>query len=118
VASSLHAPRRDQQSCAGVQRVTLQIVCVRVEGEVRIELHGRLSGPEVAEFQQACASQPRPLRIELENLSGASADGILALKEQRARGARLTGASPYIDLLLRGRSGAGGAGDAGPDPAT
>jgi hypothetical protein len=111
VASSLHARRRDQQFCAEGRRVTLQIVCVRAEGEVRIELHGRLSGPEVAEFQQTCADQPPPLRIELENLSGASADGILALKEQRARGARLTGASPYIDLLLRGRSGTGGPGD-------
>jgi hypothetical protein len=94
--------------------VTLQIVCIPLEGEVRIELHGRLSGPEVAEFQQACASQPKPLRIELENLSGASADGILALKEQRARGARLTGASPYIDLLLSGRPA--GRGSAGPGP--
>ena len=72
----------------------------------------------MAEFEQACADQPPPLRIELENLSGASADGILALKEQRARGARLTGASPYIDLLLRGRSGTGGPGDEGPNAAT
>ena len=63
--------------------MTLHIVCVRAEGEVRIELHGRLSGPEVEEFQQTCAGQPKPLRIELENLSGASADGILALKEQQ-----------------------------------
>jgi hypothetical protein len=94
--------------------VTLQIVCVRVEGENRIELHGRLSGPEIAEFQAACASQSPPLRIELENLSGASADGILALKEQRARGARLTGASPYITLLLTGPSRAGEKGSRDP----
>jgi hypothetical protein len=89
--------------------VTLQIVRVRVAGEVRIELHGRLSGPEIAEFETTCASEDSPLRIDLQNLSGASADGILALKEQRARGAKLTGASPYIDLLLRGRR----AGDGG-----
>ena len=63
VASSLHARQRDQQFCAEGLRVTLQIVCVRAEGEARIELHGRLSGPEVAEFQQACADQPKPLRI-------------------------------------------------------
>ena len=69
--------------------------------EFLIELHGWLRGPEIAEFQEACA-RPLPLRIDLENLSGASADGILALKEQRARGARLTGASPYIELLLTG----------------
>jgi len=78
----------------------LQIVLAHAVGEARIELHGRLSGPEVAEFARACAAQAPPLSIDLENLSGASADGILALKEQRARGAHLTGASPYIELLL------------------
>lgn len=85
--------------------MTLQIVSARVEGESRIQLHGRLSGPEIAEFQTACAAERPPLRIDLENLAGASADGILALKEQRARGARLVGASPYIELLLSGRQG-------------
>ena len=82
--------------------MTLQIVCVRADDEARVELHGRLSGPEIVEFRTACASLPPPVRIDLENLSGASADGILALREQRARGARLTGASPYIELLLSG----------------
>lgn len=82
--------------------MTLHIVCTRVEGEARIELHGRLSGPEIAELRTACASQTPPvrLRIDLENLSGASPDGILALKELRASGAHLVGASPYIELLL------------------
>lgn len=83
--------------------MTLQIV-VR-EAEPVIELHGWLRGPEIGEFQDACSHHTLPLRIDLENLSGASADGILALKEQRARGAVLTGASPYIELLLTGRQG-------------
>jgi hypothetical protein len=80
--------------------VTLQIVGRMVEGEAVVELHGWLSELEIAEFRSECAQHQPPLRIDLENLSGASADGILALKEQRARGARLTGASPYIELLL------------------
>jgi hypothetical protein len=80
--------------------VTLQIMGRVVEGEAVVELHGWLSGPEIAEFQDECAHHQPPLRIDLKNLHGASADGILALKEQRARGARLTGASPYIELLL------------------
>jgi hypothetical protein len=92
--------------------MTLQIVCLLVEGEARIELHGWLTGREIAEFQAACASQSPPFSIDLENLWGASPDGIEALKEQRARGASLTSASPYIDLLLSGRpsavSGKGG----------
>jgi hypothetical protein len=92
--------------------MTLQIVSLLVEGEARIELHGWLTGREIAEFQAACASQSPPFSIDLENLSGASPDGIVALKEQRARGASLTSASPYIELLLSGRpravSGKGG----------
>jgi hypothetical protein len=99
--------------------LTLQIVCVRGDEEVRIELHGRLSGPEIAEFQTTCAAQRPPLHIDLENLSGASADGILALKEERAKGARLTGASPYIELLLSGgANGTSKKGDGTPGAAT
>jgi hypothetical protein len=94
------APGKTEHPTTEEQAVTLQIMCARVEGEARLELHGRLAGPEIAEFQVACATQAAPLRIDLENVSGASADGILALKEQRARGARLVGASPYIELLL------------------
>jgi len=80
--------------------VTLHVVCVCIEGEVHVQLHGWLTGQEIAAFQTTCESQASPVRIDLENLSGASADGIRALKEQRARGARLSGASPYIELLL------------------
>lgn len=80
--------------------MTLQIVGRVVEGEAVVELHGWLSELEIDEFKGECAQHPPPLRIDLKNLSGASADGILALREQRARGARLTGASPYIELLL------------------
>jgi hypothetical protein len=80
--------------------VTLQIVGRVVEGEAVVELHGWLSGLEIDEFKGECALHPLPLRIDLKNLHGASGDGVLALKEQRARGARLTGASPYIELLL------------------
>ena len=94
--------------------MTLLIASRTVEGEAVIELHGWLSGLEIAEFRGACARTSVPLRIQLENLSGASADGILALREQQARGARLSGASPYIRLLLGGRPD--GDGTTGPGP--
>jgi hypothetical protein len=88
--------------------MTLQMVCRTVENESVIELHGWLSGAEVQEFQKACRAHMLPVRIDLENLAAASPDGILALKEQRARGALLSGASPYIELLLQGQPGEGG----------
>jgi len=81
--------------------MTLQIVCRVADRESVVELHGWLSGPEITEFQSTCVSRELPLRIELQSLVGASSEGILALREQRARGARLCRASPYIDLLLR-----------------
>ena len=71
--------------------MTLQIVSRTAGEESVVELHGWLSGPEIGEFQAACGTKPLPLRIDLENLAGASADGILALQEQRSRGARLVG---------------------------
>lgn len=95
--------------------MTLQIVCRDASEDPVIELHGWLRGPEIVEFQDACAHRSLPLRIDLENLSGASADGILALKEQRARGAVLTGASPYIDLLLSGAPRPSGGGSPPPE---
>jgi hypothetical protein len=97
--------------------VTLLIASRSVDSESIVELHGRLSGPEVAAFRGACASKPIPLRIDLANLSGASADGILALKEEQARGARLTNASPYVELLLGGTAPGSGAGGRGRGPA-
>ena len=85
--------------------MTLQIVGRMVEGEAVVELHGWLSDLEIDEFRGECALHPPPLRIDLKNLAGASADGILALKELRASGAQLVGASPYVELLLGDRSG-------------
>jgi hypothetical protein len=85
--------------------MTLQVVCRTIESESVIELHGWLSGAEIAEFQKACNEHALPLRIDLANLAAASSDGILALKEQRARGALLSAASPYIELLLHGHPG-------------
>ena len=83
--------------------MTLQIVCRTNEKERVIELHGWLGKPEVVELHKVCASASPPVCLDLTNLTSASADGILALKEERARGARLAGASPYVALLLRDR---------------
>ncbi len=64
-------------------------------------LDGWLSGPEVEEFETVAASLPMPLRIDLAHVTGADAAGVAALQAQRARGAMLTNASPYIELLLQ-----------------
>jgi hypothetical protein len=65
-----------------------------------LALDGWLIQTEVAEFEKVCASGPEPLCLDLNQLVGADAQGVIALKEQRARGARIIGASPLVQLLL------------------
>ena len=80
--------------------MVLKIVSeVREDGGVLV-LHGWLSGPEVTEFERVCAAAPGPPLIDLHNLAGVDSNGLRALAAQRERGSRLTGASPYVELLL------------------
>jgi hypothetical protein len=78
-------------------------------GEI-VALHGWLSGAEVAEFERVAATHGQGLRIDLRNLAGTDADGLRALGQLRAAGARLVGASPFIELLLERTVGPGTAG--------
>ncbi len=89
----------------------LRIVVRETADGVEIALHGWLSGPEVAEFEQTCPVD-RPLRLDLRGLSGADGTGVLSLREKQVRGALLTGASPYIEVLLGTRGRADEEGDA------
>ena len=84
--------------------MTLQIVCRKSAEMGVIELHGWLGQPEVEELERACTTTAPTLVLDLTHLSSASAEGVLALKGLRARGARLVGASPYVALLLKDRA--------------
>lgn len=53
-------------------------------------------GPRKTELLHAVL----PLRIDLAQLAGVDAEGRRCLRRQERRGASLTGASPYIGLLL------------------
>ena len=76
-------------------------IVVRVGGDaVVLELNGWLREAEVAVFEDTCASHGGPVRIDLENLLGIDAEGLQALHRQQARGVPMTGASPYIELLM------------------
>jgi hypothetical protein len=72
-----------------------------------VVLHGWLTTAEVAEFERAVAEAARPVRIDLEHLVWADAEGLRALRRQRGRGVPLTKASPYMELLLAGPLGKG-----------
>jgi len=80
--------------------MTLRIVEENAALETVITLHGWLSAAEVVELEKTAAAADRPPRIELGQLAGIDAEGARALRRQRERGALLTGATPYIALLI------------------
>jgi hypothetical protein len=88
-----------------VQNMTLRIAQQVAEQESVIALHGWLRDDGVAEFENVAALAGLPLCIDLEHLAGASVSGLQALLRQEERGARLSGASPYIELLLSRTAG-------------
>jgi len=77
-------------------------IVTRVGGaENVVVLEGWLSGPEVAEFETVTDALAMPLQVDLTHVAGADITGIAALHAQQARGAKLTNASPYLEVLLR-----------------
>ena len=85
--------------------MTLRIIQQVADDGGVIVLHGWLRADDVTEFENMAAIAGLPLRIDLEHLAGANVDGLRALLRQEERGARLTGASPYIELLLSRTTG-------------
>ena len=76
-------------------------IFVRGGGDTAVlELNGWLREREVAVFEETCALQDGPVQLDLKHLLGIDAEGREALHRQRARGVRITGASPYIELLM------------------
>jgi hypothetical protein len=86
--------------------VTFRIVERVGAKETVLELHGWLNTGEVTELESVVARATLPLCIDLEHVAGANADGLRALLRHEELGARLTGASPYIELLLSRTAGA------------
>ena len=67
---------------------------------VRIE--GRLEGEAVAELDRVCRAVSGGLVLDLSALLSADESGLAALRALLAGGARVIGASPYVQLLLKG----------------
>jgi ABC-type transporter Mla MlaB component len=95
--------------------MTLRIFVDTNENETTVALHGWLGGEEVAEMEKVVLEQAGPVAMDLTHLTGADADGLVVLRRLREGRARLTGASPFIEMMLA-RTGAPGAEEpAGPD---
>ncbi len=66
-----------------------------------LRIDGELTGEGVAELEKACASVDGPVDLDLSQLMKADAEGVRALKNVLGSGARLVGASVYIELLMK-----------------
>jgi len=76
-------------------------VTVIAEGDGTVlRVDGRLLGNGVAELIRVSVRDAQPLTLDLSGLLFADAGGVTALKELRARGARLRNVPPYVSLLL------------------
>jgi hypothetical protein len=80
--------------------VTLYIASESVSGVRVMRLEGWLEGEAVAELERVVNGGSGPLRLDLSELRSADTVGLAALRAQRASGAVIVGASPYIRLLL------------------
>ena len=80
--------------------MTLRISTVGSAPTMGLKLDGRLTTEEVSELWRVCAELKAPVTLDLSDLQFADRAGARALRELRAHGARFTGASPYIELLI------------------
>jgi hypothetical protein len=65
-----------------------------------VAIHGWLTEAELEELARVVAGKGPNLRIDLSQLMGADHGGLRALQKLREAGVPLTGASPFIQLLL------------------
>ena len=69
-------------------------------GEGVLKVDGQLSGEEAGLLVDACEAMAGHVVLDLTDLQFADRQGVRMLRQLQARGATLTGLSPYLDLLL------------------
>ena len=68
--------------------------------ETVVRIAGRLAGTAVAQLKKACDPIEDPFVIDLSNLLFADDEGINAIQALAEKGAKVHGASPFVQLLL------------------
>jgi hypothetical protein len=68
--------------------------------ETVVRIAGRLAGTAVAQLKKACDPIADPIKIDLSNLLFADDEGINAIQALAEKGAKVHGASPFVQLLL------------------
>jgi anti-anti-sigma regulatory factor len=79
----------------------LRISKTRREDVNVVQVVGRLDGEGVEELERECREAGGPLELDLSALLTADDVGLALLRSLRDSGAELTGASPFLQLLLK-----------------
>ena len=79
--------------------MTLRISAIEAHPD-KLRLAGRLTVEVVPELLRACTEFGTHVDLDLTELHFADGQGVRALRELRAQGARLIGVSHYLGLLL------------------
>lgn len=80
--------------------MTLRITTTGPGPPAVLALDGRLTSDEVPELRRAVDEVGGEVTLDLAGLQFADRSGVSALRELKAHGVRIIGASPYITLLL------------------
>ena len=81
--------------------MAILITHLKRSGAQILKVDGHLTGEDTKLLVHACAGLLGSIVLDLGDLRSADRPGVSALRELRARGAILTGLSPYLTLLLR-----------------
>ena len=80
--------------------VTIRITRVEKGQRITFRVDGRLVGEDVGELLRLCEELREPKTLDLGGVQFVDDQGVRALRDLRARGFTLLGASPYVRLLL------------------
>ena len=71
---------------------------------VVLHVAGRLTGPAIREFKDVCGEMEGNFVMDLSKLKFADDAGAEVIRDYRAKGANIRGASSFIKLLINGGS--------------
>jgi hypothetical protein len=80
----------------------VRITCARRGSRWVVSVEGQLGQADVSALEDTCRHLREKLDLDLTELRGVDDHGVAALHGLAARGARLVGVSPYIQLRLEG----------------
>ncbi len=81
--------------------MTVRITKTTLGAQTVLRIDGRLRSDDIEELFGAFRSAPSPPILDLSNLQSADREGVGALRGLIALGAGVSGASPFIELLLQ-----------------